>query len=49
MPAEVWLDQAGLARHIEVRRSGRVSSEGSPTAAVVEFWDFGIAVAIAPT
>ena len=47
MPAEVWLDTAGLARRISV------SSE--PTAAVdkqvwsiVELWDFGVTADITP-
>jgi hypothetical protein len=47
MPAEVWLDTAGLARRISV------SSE--PTAAadkqvwsIVELWDFGVAADITP-
>ena len=47
LPAEVWLDAAGLARRISV------SSE--PTAAadaqvwpIVELWDFGMAADITP-
>jgi hypothetical protein len=47
LPAEVWLDAAGLAR--------RVSVNSEPTAAtaaqvwsIVELWDFGVAADITP-
>jgi hypothetical protein len=47
MPAEVWLDAAGLAR--------RISASSEPAAAadkqvwsIVELWDFGVAVDITP-
>jgi hypothetical protein len=47
MPAEVWLDSAGLARRISV------SSEPATTAdkqvwSIVELWDFGVTADITP-
>ena len=45
LPAEVWLDTAGLAR--------RISVNSEPAAAdavwsIVELWDFGVAADITP-
>ena len=46
LPAEVWLDAAGLARRISV------NSDPAPTDArvwsIVELWDFGVAADITP-
>lgn len=47
MPAEVWLDAAGLARRVAVSGLGK-GAAGAQTWAIVELWDFGVAVDITP-
>jgi hypothetical protein len=47
LPAEVWLDAAGLARRISVC-SEPTAAAGTQVWSVVELWDFGVAVDIAP-
>jgi hypothetical protein len=46
--AEVWLDEAGMARRIAVITdlTAGPAPAGAPTWAVIEFWDFGLAVDI---
>jgi hypothetical protein len=44
LPAEVWLDAAGLARRISVR----TRAAGEQHWLIVELWDFGVAVDITP-
>jgi hypothetical protein len=44
LPAEVWLDRAGLARRISVR----TRAAGEQRWLIVELWDFGVAVDITP-
>jgi hypothetical protein len=47
MPAQVWLDGAGLIRRAAV--SSDPAAEGdSLTWAIVDLWDFGLAVDITP-
>lgn len=46
IPAEVWLDSAGLARRIAVKTDAAVN--GDLIWSVVELWDFGVAADIAP-
>lgn len=47
MPAEAWLDAAGLARRIAVSAAPMAGSV-EPIWAIVELWDFGVAVGITP-
>jgi hypothetical protein len=47
LPAEVWLDAAGLARRISVS-SEPAAAATAQTWSIVELWDFGVAVAITP-
>jgi hypothetical protein len=47
MPAEVWLDEAGLARRIAVA-TDPAAVVNEQIWAVVELWDFGLAVDITP-
>jgi hypothetical protein len=46
--AQVWLDEAGRARRIAVITdlAAGPAPEGAPTWAIIEFWDFGVAVDI---
>jgi hypothetical protein len=47
LPAEVWLDAAGLVRRLSV--SSELTSAANETSwAIVELWDFGVAVDITP-
>lgn len=48
LPAEVWLDEAGLVRRVAVSRETRASDGENRTWAVCELWDFGVAVDITP-
>jgi hypothetical protein len=47
LPAEVWLDSAGLARRIAVN-SDPTAAADAQVWSVVELWDFGVAVDITP-
>jgi hypothetical protein len=47
LPAEVWLDAAGLARRISVSSEPAAAADAQ-TWSIVELWDFGVAVAITP-
>jgi hypothetical protein len=47
MPAEVWLDAAGLARRVAVSADPATAS-GELAWTIVELWDFGTAVDITP-
>jgi hypothetical protein len=47
LPAEVWLDAAGLARRISVN-SEPAAATGAQVWSIVELWDFGVAVDITP-
>lgn len=47
VPAEVWLDAAGLIRRAAVS-ADPTSGDESLTWAIVDLWDFGLAVDIAP-
>jgi hypothetical protein len=47
IPAEVWLDDVGLARRIAVLTDS-ATSDDAPTWSVVELWDFGVAADISP-
>ena len=46
LPAEVWLDAAGLARRISV--NSEPASAGAQVWSIVELWDFGVAADITP-
>jgi hypothetical protein len=46
LPAEVWLDAAGLARRISV--NSEPANAGTQTWSVVELWEFGVAADITP-
>lgn len=48
LPAEVWLDTAGLARRIAVNSDSDVPSSSGSVWSVVELWDYGIPVEITP-
>jgi hypothetical protein len=48
MPAEVWLDAAGLARRIAVSAEPVTAAADVRTWAIAELWDFGVAVDITP-
>jgi hypothetical protein len=48
MPAEVWLDEAGLVRRIAVRAEPVTGASGVQTWAIAELWDFGVAADITP-
>jgi hypothetical protein len=47
LPAEVWLDAAGLARRISVC-SEPTDAAGKQVWSIVELWDFGVTVDITP-
>ena len=47
LPAEVWLDAAGLARRIAVN-SEPTAAPDAQVWSIVELWDFGLAVGITP-
>ena len=47
MPAEVWLDAAGLARRISVTSEPAAAAD-KQVWSIVELWDFGVAVNISP-
>jgi hypothetical protein len=47
LPAEVWLDAAGLARRISVN-SDPAAAADEQVWSVVELWDFGVAAGITP-
>lgn len=48
MPAEVWLDAAGLARRIAVVTEPTARDDQSLVWSIVELWDFGVAADIQP-
>jgi len=51
MPAEVWLDAAGLVRRVAVSVESAdpvTAASGKHAWTIVELWDFGIAVDITP-
>ncbi len=48
MPAEVWLDQDGQARRVAVLTEPVTASADEPIWAILELWDFGVAVDITP-
>jgi hypothetical protein len=48
IPAEVWLDAAGLARRVAVSPGLVKSAAGKQTWTIVELWDFGVAVHVIP-
>jgi len=45
LPAEVWLDTAGLARRISVNSE---PASADAVWSIVELWDFGVAADITP-
>jgi hypothetical protein len=47
LPAEVWLDTAGLARRISVSSEPAAAAD-KQVWSIVELWDFGLAVDITP-
>jgi hypothetical protein len=47
LPAEVWLDAAGLARRVSVN-SDPAAATDAQVWSIVELWDFGVAVDITP-
>jgi hypothetical protein len=47
LPAEIWLDAAGLARRISVKSAQAAAAEAQVWS-IVELWDFGVAVDITP-
>jgi hypothetical protein len=47
LPAEVWLDAAGLARRISVCSEPTAATDAQVWS-IVELWDFGVAVDITP-
>ena len=47
LPAEVWLDTAGLARRISVN-SEPAAAANAQVWSIVELWDFGVAADITP-
>jgi len=47
LPAEVWLDAAGLARRISVSSEPAAAADAQVWS-IVELWDFGVAVDITP-
>jgi len=48
MPAEVWLDAAGLARRVAGRAHPVTAARGEQAWTIIELWDFGVAVDITP-
>jgi hypothetical protein len=48
MPAEVWLDAAGLVRRVAVSAEATTAADDVENWAVVELWDFGVTVDITP-
>jgi hypothetical protein len=47
LPAEVWLDVAGLARRISVSSEPAAAADAQVWS-IVELWDYGVAVDITP-
>jgi hypothetical protein len=47
LPAEVWLDAAGLARRISVCSDPDAAADAQVWS-IVELWDFGVAVDVTP-
>jgi hypothetical protein len=47
LPAEVWLDAAGLARRISVKSEPTAAADAQVWS-IVELWDFGVAADITP-
>ena len=47
LPAQVWLDAAGLARRISVC-SGPAAAADAQVWSIVELWDYGVAADITP-
>jgi len=47
LPAEVWLDAAGLARRVSVCSEPTAAADAQVWS-IVELWDFGVAVDITP-
>ena len=47
LPAEVWLDAAGLALRISVSSEPTAAADAQVWS-IVELWDFGVAAAITP-
>jgi hypothetical protein len=47
VPAEVWLDAAGLARRISVNSEPAAAAD-TQAWSIVELWDFGVAADITP-
>jgi hypothetical protein len=47
LPAEVWLDAAGLARRISVNSEPTAAADAQVWS-IVELWDFGVTADIAP-
>jgi hypothetical protein len=47
LPAEVWLDAAGLARRISVNSEPTAAADAQVWS-IVELWDFGVAADITP-
>jgi len=47
LPAEVWLDAAGLARRISVSSEPAAAADAQVWS-IVELWDFGVAASITP-
>jgi hypothetical protein len=48
LPAEVWLDAAGLARRVAVSADPVTAARGEQAWTIIELWDFGVAVDITP-
>ena len=48
LPAEVWLDAAGLARRIAVNTDSDTRPPSESVWSLVELWDFGVPVEISP-
>jgi hypothetical protein len=47
LPAEVWLDAAGVARRISVNSEPTAAADAQVWS-IVELWDFGVAAGITP-
>ena len=47
LPAEVWLDAAGLARRISVNSEPAAAADAQVWS-ILELWDFGVAADITP-
>jgi hypothetical protein len=48
MPAQVWLDAAGLVRRVAVSAEPVTAADDVQIWAIAELWDFGLAVDISP-